>query len=185
MPEYDFNWQTDYIFAEPLALPHGSRIHASAWYDNSASNRSTRTRRPRCGGASLRIEVVDERNLPHRGAYELIRVTDRQPFTVGFGADTLQGEQLLTLLMPPGLYRIVQPGSTYRARTDFATVLAPAGGLVHYKLVINPTSGQFRGAGCSRRSGRASTSANTQRPTERREFADAQAVASAGGRRHV
>ena len=40
VPEYDFNWQIDYIFAEPLALPAGSRIHASAWYDNSAANRS-------------------------------------------------------------------------------------------------------------------------------------------------
>ena len=40
VPEYDFNWQIDYIFAEPLALPVGSRIHASAWYDNSAANRS-------------------------------------------------------------------------------------------------------------------------------------------------
>ena len=99
----------------------------------------------RWGG--LRIEVVDERNLPHRGVYELIRVADRQPYTVGFGADTLQGERLLTLLMPPGLYRIVQSGSTYRARTDFATVLVPEGGLVHYRLVINPTSGRFRGAG--------------------------------------
>ena len=99
----------------------------------------------RWGG--LRIEVVDERNLPHRGLYELIRVADRQPYTVGFGADTLQGERLLTLLMPPGLYRIVQSGSTYRARTDFATVLVPEGGLVHYRLVINPASGQFRGAG--------------------------------------
>ena len=99
----------------------------------------------RWGG--LRIEVVDERNLPHRGTYELIRVADRQPYTVGFGADTLQGERLLTLLMAPGLYRIVQSGSTYRARTDFATVLVPQGGLVHYRLVINPTSGQFRGAG--------------------------------------
>ncbi len=39
-PEYDFNWQIDYIFDEPLALPAGSRIHASAWYDNSAANRS-------------------------------------------------------------------------------------------------------------------------------------------------
>ena len=96
---------------------------------------------------ALRIEVVDERNLPHRGTYELIRVADRQPYTVGFGADTLQGERLLTLLMAPGLYRIVQSGSTYRARTDFATVLVPEGGLVHYRLVINPTSGQFRGAG--------------------------------------
>ncbi len=97
--------------------------------------------------SGLRIEVVDESNLPHRGAYELIRVTDRQPFTVGFGADTLQGEQLRTLLMPPGLYRIVQPGANYRARTDFATVLAPEGGLVHYKLVINPDDGRLRGAG--------------------------------------
>ena len=97
--------------------------------------------------SGLRIEVVDESNLPHRGAYELIRVTDRQPFTIGFGADTLQGEQLRTILMPPGLYRIVQPGANYRARTDFATVLAPEGGLVHYKLVINPDDGRFRGAG--------------------------------------
>lgn len=95
----------------------------------------------------LRVEVVDESNLPHRAGYELIRVADRQPYTVAFGADTLQGERLLTLLLPPGLYRIVQPGSTYRARTDFATVLVPAGGLVHYKLVIDPESGQFRGAG--------------------------------------
>ena len=99
----------------------------------------------RWGG--LRIEVIDESNLPHRGVYELIRVADRQPYTVGFGADTLQGERLLTLLLPPGLYRIVQSGSTYRARTDFATVLVPVGGLVHYRLVINPASGQFRGAG--------------------------------------
>ena len=49
--------------------------------------------------------------------------------------------------MAPGLYRIVQTGSTFRARTDFATVLVPEGGLVHYRLVINPASGQFRGAG--------------------------------------
>ena len=40
VPRYDFNWQINYIFAEPLALPSGSRIRASAWYDNSAANRS-------------------------------------------------------------------------------------------------------------------------------------------------
>ena len=99
----------------------------------------------RWGG--LRIEVVDTSNLPYRGAYEVIRVANRQPYTVGFGADTLQGERLLTILMPPGLYRIVRLGSTYRARTDFATVLVPEGGLVHYKLVIDHESGEFRGAG--------------------------------------
>lgn len=99
----------------------------------------------RWGG--LRVEVVDESNLPYRGAYELIRVSDLQPYVVGFGADRLQGEPLLTTLMPPGLYRIVKPGSNYRVRTDFATVVVPEGGLVHFKLVMNRETGNFRGAG--------------------------------------
>ena len=95
----------------------------------------------------LKIDVVDENNVPHRGSYELIRLEDRQPYTVGYGADTLQGERLRTILLPPGLYRIVRPGANYRARTDFATVVVPSGGLVHYKLVVDPDSGHFRGAG--------------------------------------
>ena len=40
VPSYDFNWQIDYIFDEPLELPAGSKIHAVALYDNSAANRS-------------------------------------------------------------------------------------------------------------------------------------------------
>jgi hypothetical protein len=40
VPKYDFNWQTDYVFAEPLKLPKGTRIRAVAHYDNSAANRS-------------------------------------------------------------------------------------------------------------------------------------------------
>ena len=40
VPNYDFNWQTYYMFKEPLQLPKGARIHSSAWYDNSPANRS-------------------------------------------------------------------------------------------------------------------------------------------------
>ena len=40
VPRYDFNWQTYYMFREPLRVPKGSRIVSSAWYDNSARNRS-------------------------------------------------------------------------------------------------------------------------------------------------
>jgi hypothetical protein len=40
VPKYDFNWQTDYIFRDPLKLPKGTKIHATAWYDNSANNPS-------------------------------------------------------------------------------------------------------------------------------------------------
>jgi hypothetical protein len=40
VPNYDFNWQTDYIFKQPLKLPKGTVLHSSAWYDNSAANKS-------------------------------------------------------------------------------------------------------------------------------------------------
>jgi hypothetical protein len=40
VPKYDFNWQTYYMFKEPLRVSKGSRLHASAWYDNSAANKS-------------------------------------------------------------------------------------------------------------------------------------------------
>jgi hypothetical protein len=40
IPKYDFNWQTDYVFKQPLKLPKGTKVHAAAWYDNSANNPS-------------------------------------------------------------------------------------------------------------------------------------------------
>jgi hypothetical protein len=40
VPNYDFNWQTDYVFKQPLKLPKGTKLHATAWYDNSAANKS-------------------------------------------------------------------------------------------------------------------------------------------------
>ena len=40
VPKYDFNWQHEYVFTQPLKLPAGTKIHAKAWYDNSARNKS-------------------------------------------------------------------------------------------------------------------------------------------------
>ena len=38
VPAYDFNWQLQYRAAEPVLAMTGSRIEASAWYDNSPEN---------------------------------------------------------------------------------------------------------------------------------------------------
>ena len=38
IPAYDFNWQTSYRLTEPLEIPQGSRIHATAHFDNSKWN---------------------------------------------------------------------------------------------------------------------------------------------------
>ncbi len=40
MPRYDFNWQTYYMFKEPLQVPKGSKIVSTAWYDNSPANKN-------------------------------------------------------------------------------------------------------------------------------------------------
>ena len=38
VPQYDFNWQNSYIFAEPMEIPEGSVLHCTAYYDNSENN---------------------------------------------------------------------------------------------------------------------------------------------------
>ncbi len=40
VPRYNFNWQTYYMFKEPLQVPKGSKIVSTAWYDNSPGNRA-------------------------------------------------------------------------------------------------------------------------------------------------
>ena len=40
VPNYDFDWQTFYVLEEPLVMPKGTRIEASAWYDNSEANKA-------------------------------------------------------------------------------------------------------------------------------------------------
>lgn len=39
VPRYDFNWQLTYDLAEPIRLPAGTEITATAYYDNSANNK--------------------------------------------------------------------------------------------------------------------------------------------------
>lgn len=38
IPHYDSNWQTTYRLSEPLALPMGSRLRSTAYFDNSEDN---------------------------------------------------------------------------------------------------------------------------------------------------
>ena len=38
IPQYDFNWQTNYVLREPRQLAEGSRLFCSATFDNSEAN---------------------------------------------------------------------------------------------------------------------------------------------------
>jgi hypothetical protein len=36
--DWDFNWQGQYLYADSMRLPKGTKIEVDAWYDNSAGN---------------------------------------------------------------------------------------------------------------------------------------------------
>lgn len=38
VPDYDFNWQTSYRFKEPKAVPAGTKVKITGWWDNSVDN---------------------------------------------------------------------------------------------------------------------------------------------------
>ncbi len=45
--DWDFNWQGNYHFREPIALPKGTQLHVIAHYDNSSGNPSNPTNPPK------------------------------------------------------------------------------------------------------------------------------------------
>ena len=97
--------------------------------------------------SGLAVEVVDQQFVPFRGTYELIRMDTREDFGVGFGADEQLGEQTKVWLLPPGLYKLIRSGGTYRDRESFATVRLLPNHLTQYTLVQDPQTGAFVGAG--------------------------------------
>lgn len=40
VPEYDFNWQTNYVMKEPKKVPAGTRIEVFMWFDNTSERSS-------------------------------------------------------------------------------------------------------------------------------------------------
>jgi len=47
VPQWDFNWQDEYMLADPIALPAGTKIEVVATYDNSEGNPSNPSSPPR------------------------------------------------------------------------------------------------------------------------------------------
>lgn len=38
LPRYDFNWQIEHQFSQPIDVPAGTRLRVTGWYDNSKDN---------------------------------------------------------------------------------------------------------------------------------------------------
>src|SRR5690606_28328635 len=47
VPQWDFNWQDEYMYAQPFKLPKGTRLEVVARYDNSEGNPSNPSSPPK------------------------------------------------------------------------------------------------------------------------------------------
>jgi peroxiredoxin len=83
--DWDFNWQGQYHFARPVALPEGTRLDLVAYYDNSAENPSNPFRPPR------RVRYGDTSDAEMLGCH------------VQIVADDAAAERVLKKKLPQGL----------------------------------------------------------------------------------
>jgi hypothetical protein len=115
VPKYDFNWQREYIFAEPVAVPAGAKVIHTTVYDNSAQNPGNPdpTRRVPWGQQSwdemlygaIRYRLVDETSAaPIHDA----RLARTQQF---FGyADQNRNDRIEPAELPPAIRLALQRG---------------------------------------------------------------------------
>lgn len=81
--DWDFNWQDQYAFAEPIHLPKGTKIQVVAYYDNSAENPANPNNPPR--RVRWGEETTDEMLLCTIQVYTETETDMRELFKLPFG----------------------------------------------------------------------------------------------------
>lgn len=79
---WDFNWQLNYMFKEPVKIPKGSKVHVEAVYDNSAKNPFNPNNPPKA--ITWGEQTTDEMFLLV-AAYTLDNARSARPNRMGFG----------------------------------------------------------------------------------------------------
>lgn len=97
-----------------------------------------------CG---LTIRVIDETREWVKESYEIFRIPERESYGIGYGADEQLGENLLTWILKPGLYKIVKLGEHVNTFVNFATVRLLPGELTQYTIVVDSDTKNFMGSG--------------------------------------
>lgn len=80
VPDWDFNWQTIYMYREPLHLPKGSSIDLVAHYDNSADN-------PRNPNIPPKFVTWGEQTTDEMCIAFVFYTVDREHLTQGISVD--------------------------------------------------------------------------------------------------
>jgi len=96
---------------------------------------------------ALTIEVIDETRSYFKQDLQIFRVATLESYGILPFINPELGEQLQTLILPSGLYKVVKRGADFNTYVNFATVLLEPGTYTPYTIVIDSESGDFKGAG--------------------------------------
>ena len=98
---------------------------------------------------SLTIEVIDESRNSFPQDLQIFNATTGESYGILSAINPELGEQLQTLILQPGLYKIVKRGLDFNTFVNFATLLLEPGVYTPFTVVINSSTitKDFTGAG--------------------------------------
>jgi len=97
--------------------------------------------------SALTIEVIDETRNYFKQDFQVFRVETAESYGIIPAINPELGEHLQTLILSPGLYKIVGRGENFNTFVNFATVLLEPGGYTPFTVVIDSETKNFIGAG--------------------------------------
>lgn len=97
--------------------------------------------------SAITIDVIDESRNNIKKDLQIYNNQNFENYGVIPAINPELGEQLQTLILPPGLYKIVDRGADPNTFVNFSTVLLESGHYTPYTVVISSQTSSFIGAG--------------------------------------
>jgi hypothetical protein len=96
---------------------------------------------------TLTVEVIDEFRNYVKQDLQIFRVENAESYGIVPAIDPELGEQLQSLVLRPGLYKVVKRGEDFNTYVNFATLLLEPGSYTPMTVVVDTVSAKFVGAG--------------------------------------
>lgn len=96
---------------------------------------------------TIKIEVINDNAKPIRGEYDLAKTNPITPIGRGRGRDINLAEELRVWLVPAGTYKIIGPGTSYNAVSNFLTLRTNPGEFINFTVVQDETTNNILGGG--------------------------------------
>jgi hypothetical protein len=97
--------------------------------------------------SALTVDIIDQSRNNYKQDLQIFNLITGETFGIIPSINPDLGEQLPTLILKPGLYKIVKRGQDFNTFVNFTTVLLESGAYTPYTIVINSDTKDFTGAG--------------------------------------